>query len=168
MRPARFLKICLGTALVWAASSPIRASEEAAPRRLGVGVNVAGAQVDWRPSEKWMYEARAQAGSGTVDSYASRSIVAGLRLYRFYHTTSVFSPYLGTQGSFIRATQTNGPYRASGASLGLFGGVLLKLGGRLAFAVDAGPYAIILKEKSTNTDQSKVDFVGDSALIFFF
>lgn len=141
--------------------------ETPSDRHLGVGVNYGGGQLDLRTSPRWMFELRAQQGKDTA-SIETKSTVAGIRIYRFFPRVKSPSPYLGLELAHVEAQQSSTNYKADGISGGLFAGLEFRLASRLLLCADMGPYMISLREQSTKADRSEVDFVGDTALIFFF
>lgn len=154
-----FLAVVLGSGPLFAQSHP---------PRFGLGVNYGGAQLDWRPSQKWMFEARAQTGSDQGTSGTSHSTVVGTRAYRFLGRERLVVPLMGLQLAIVQTDQDNSTYKASGPSAGLFAGLAFKLNNHLRLLIDMGPYVIALSEKRTHADTTEVDLVADAAVIVFF
>jgi hypothetical protein len=137
-------------------------------RHLGIGLNYGGAQIDWRSSPRWMFELRGQKGKDTSNDLETRSKVVGVRVYRFLRGIKSPSPYFGFEGAYVEAKQDVSDYRASGGSMGAFGGLGFLITPHFFLGFDIGPYFISLKEKTTKAGTSEVDFVGDTSLTYFF
>jgi hypothetical protein len=158
---------CLFLSLFLSAATPLLAKGSSSSPRFGVGVNIKGGQLDWRPSPQWMLELRHQQDS-VSDPVATKSSVTGMRGYRLFRAEAPTFFLTGLEVAAVEASQKNTPYQASGFSGGAFIGLGRELGRHFVFTVDAGPYWVQLKETRTDLSSSHVDFVGDAAVLFMF
>jgi hypothetical protein len=138
-------------------------------QRFAIGVNYTGGQFRYRLSPKWAAEGRIQFGSADSDYGTVHSNVFGLRGYRFLsvgHSERI-AWYLGGEGAYAKASSQSYNYSTSGFAFGSFGGLEYRLTKRLSAAADIGPYVISLKEKETGLTSTGLDFVINTALIFY-
>ncbi len=137
--------------------------------RLGIGLNYTGGQVRWRLSSRWAMEGRVQFGSADSDFGRVRSNVFGLRAYRFlpFGQHERISWYLGGEGAYAKASSNSYNYSTTGFAFGGFGGLEYRLLSRLSVGADIGPYVISLKEQQTGLTSTGLDFVVNTALIFY-
>jgi hypothetical protein len=162
MRPALLLILLAAGA---------RAAEPARPpTRWGVGASVVGAQARYFFTPRWAAEARYMTGTVGSGPDSATSQVAGLRGYRFFETGSAYRFYLGGEtAAFSGGDHYQGLfYRAVGVAAGAFGGAEYFLGRRWAVSLDAGPYLLSIKERTTQTQDTSFDFILNAAVNLYF
>jgi len=148
------------------------------PRKLSIGINDLGGQLRFHLFGNWAAEARYLMGSSSSDVGTVKAMVVGLRGYRFFPEHHRFRLYCGLEGDHVQTSlgsvnnggnpssvaNVSGFGETTGYAAGAFGGVEYRLGRRIAFDLDAGPYMIGLQEKVTNVSGSTLDFVVDTAI----
>ena len=156
----------LAWALAACFSGAVFAEPNTEPSRLSLGANVIGAQIGYNISHDWRVEMRTVTGKQNADAGKIRSQVSGLRGYRLFGSGATRF-YLGAEAGYVVASQENSSYRATGAVAGGFLGVERRLTRRIWIGVDAGPYYFSLKEKATQATDKGMDFVLNSAVMFY-
>ena len=114
-------------------------------------------------------EGRFQFGSADSDAGNVHAQVYGLRGYRFLSLGGGdrISWYLGSEAAYAKANSSNTSYSTKGYAFGGFGGLEYRLLSRLSVGADIGPYVISLKESQTGLTSTGLDFVMNTALIFY-
>jgi hypothetical protein len=138
-------------------------------QHFAVGVNYTGGQFRYRFAQKWAAESRMQIGSADSDIGTIRAFVFGLRAYRFFPfgKSDRIAWYLAGEGDYARASSHEYNYQVSGLAFGSVGGLEYRLTRRISLAADIGPYVISLKEQQTGISSTGLDFVVNTALIFY-
>lgn len=138
-------------------------------QHFAVGINYTGGQFRYRFSQKWVAEGRVQFGSADSQVGTVHSKVFGFRGYRFLSLGSSdrMAWYLGGEGAYANSSSHDYNYDVSGTAFGGFGGLEYRLLKRVSVAADIGPYVISLKEKTTGISSTGLDFVVNTALIFY-
>jgi len=151
--------------LVWFAT-PARSAEPASPETLALGVNVIGGQIDYAFNRAWRGELRFVSGSQESSVGTVSSQVVGLRAYRLFGASATRF-YAGAEAAFIRAKQNGSGLRTTGGALGGFIGLERRIARRVALGVDAGPYAVTLRESASRASSTSVEFVLNTFILFY-
>jgi outer membrane protein with beta-barrel domain len=142
-------------------------SGPAMPReRLSIGLNYTGGQVRWNFSPHWATELQYQQGKASSNYGDVKSQVYGLRIYRFFNTSSRFSLYTGPEYAYAQAKPETSSFRVKGFVLGAYGGLEYRVTKRISVDADLGPYVISLKETQTKEDSTNLDFVLNTAILW--
>ncbi len=163
-----------------AAAEPSRETPAASePRRLALGTMGTGGLLRLHATPAWAAELRVQGGSEDSQDGDVRATVFSLRGYRFFPERYRCRLYLGGEGAYTKTSLTDvqsgspgsspllkqqGFGNTSGVAVGLFGGLEYAVLRRVFIDVDAGPYAISLKESQTGTSGSSWDLVLSAAV----
>jgi len=151
--------------LVWLAS-PAQSGETASPKTLAVGVNVIGGQIDYAFDRAWRGELRFVTGSQASSTGTVSSQVTGLRAYRLFGASATRF-YAGAEAAFIRAKKSGSALRTTGGALGGFIGLERRIAKRVALGVDAGPYAVSLRESASRASSTSIEFVLNTYILFY-
>jgi hypothetical protein len=145
--------------------SPLTQGWSGERHRWAVGANYGGGQLDWRPTPRWAFEFRAQAGHAAAD-FEVRGETAGARIYRYFLVNRNPQFYAGLEADSVSAAgrDVGAPLRARGVAAGAFMGLEVFWTRRLSFGFDIGPYFLSLKESQTGVSHSQIDFVADACV----
>jgi len=135
--------------------------------QLGLGLAYLGGQVRWKLSSRWAMEGRYQTGKASSNYGDVTAQVFGARVYRFRRSERRMPLYWGLELDYSTAKPETSSYKTSGPVMGAFGGLEYRMGRRFALDLDIGPYVIALKENRTNTSQTSLDFVVNTALMVY-
>lgn len=138
-------------------------------QHFAVGVNYTGGQFRYRFAERWAVESRIQFGSADSNVGTIHAMVYGLRTYRFFPfgKSDRIVWYVAGEGDYANASSKESNYDVSGYAFGSVGGLECRLTRRISLAADIGPYIIALKEKESGVSSTGLDFVVNTALIFY-
>ena len=143
-----------------------QAVEPAPPKRLAVGINYIGGQIDYDFTPHVRGELRLVTGNQTSASGTVSSTVFGARGYRLFGSSAARF-YCGAELARVKAKQRAGAYTVTGMAGGGFIGMERKFSRRAAVGVDAGPYFFSLREAATGASETTFDFVLNSYVIFY-
>jgi hypothetical protein len=138
-------------------------------QHFAVGANYTGGQFRYRFAGRWAVESRIQFGSADSNIGTIHAFVYGLRTYRFFPfgKSDRIVWYLAGEGDYANASSHEYNYDVSGYAFGSVAGVEYRLARRISLAADIGPYVIALKEKESGVSSTGLDFVVNTALIFY-
>ncbi|MBI4061967.1 MAG: hypothetical protein HY403_11120 [Elusimicrobia bacterium] len=153
-----------GTAAPRAWAAPERGAEWEA-ETFGLGVNVLGGHLAWRPLRATRLELRYQTGRAGSGMGQTTSNVGGLRAYRVFREGGSTRPYLGVEGDYLDVRGSG--RKAAGGAGGPFVGVERRVLGSLWFGVDAGPYLVHMRESSARVSETSLEFVANTALTWY-
>jgi len=138
-------------------------------QHFAVGINYTGGQFRYRFAQKWAAESRIQFGSADSDIGTIHAFVFGLRMYRFFPfgKSDRIAWYVAGEGDYATASSHEYSYHVSGFAFGSVGGLEYRITRRISLAADIGPYVISLKEQETGLSSTGLDFVVNTALIFY-
>lgn len=135
--------------------------------KIGLGINYIGGQARYHLDSRWAGELRYLTGSEDAATGKVASQVFGLRAYRFFREATRYRFFLGAEAALVNSNQKNTSYKVSGPAMGVFGGLEYRFGRRFALGFDMGPYVISLKEDTKNVSDSSLEFIANTALIFY-
>lgn len=144
--------------------SPERESDGAEGSTFGIGVNVLGGQLSYQPTSATRAELRYQTGKNGSGADRVTSSIAGLRGYRLFWIGNATRPYLGLEAAYVATKESAGGRALTGAAGGAFIGFERRLLSRLWIGIDAGPYLVHLREKTSGTKDTSLEFVANTSL----
>ena len=144
------------------AATAAAADTETYGRSDALGINYPGGNLKIFLSDSFAAELRGQ--------YVDTVLTGGTRLY-YYPSVSGFNnarlrPFLGVEGDYISFKGKLS--KGNGAAAGAVAGVEYFLSRRLSVQTDAGPYYIMLKDKSSALKQDGLEFVLNFGVNFYF
>lgn len=134
---------------------------------LGIGVNYLGGEIRYLFLKEWATEIRYLTGKASSKSGEVSSQVYGLRGYRFFSPSGPGHFFIGAELAAINSDQKGTSYQVEGIATGGFVGFEYRVTRNICIGVDIGPYIFSLKEKRTKADESSLEFVINSSLVFY-
>ncbi len=160
-------------------SNPLR-GEDSNPdlkRRLALGVTYLGGDIHVGFMKTWAAELRYFQDKATSDNGDIKSTVISGRILRSFRTEKHLQSYVGLEGGIVSAKLKDSSslgsyafpdqYDTSGYAFGAYAGVEYYILRRLSISLDLGPTYIQLKEKSSGTSESGLDFILNSSVHFY-
>ena len=150
---------------VFSLCAPASAADGPQSYRFAVGVDYGGAHLHWGLTPRWATELRWQRASSQSGDGRVRAEAFGLRGVRYSSEWKSWRFLGGVEGDYVAADAAGTTHaRVSGAGLGAFIGAEARVTRRITIGVDAGPYLLSLKERTTHASDSSVEFVANSSL----
>lgn len=131
------------------------------------GVIMGGGELAYHLQPETRLSLRYQQGSSGSGEERITATVAGLRAAHLLWAESATRPYFGLEADYIGLRNGGGGRAGSGGAVGVFAGAERRILGDLWFGVDAGEYAVFLRDSETGVSMNSLEFVVNVAATLY-